>query len=420
MADSKATSASPRMPKRLGPYEIGRRLGRGGMGEVFFATHTLLGRPVAIKRFSPERSRSEPEEMAERFLREGKALAELSHQHIVGIHDLISTEDAMYMVLDYVDGADVAGLLDEGGLFSVEVAAIVALKVAEALQCAHYHRIIHRDIKGGNVMISRSGEIKLMDFGVALDERLDAMTETGLVVGTPMYVAPEVISGEPATERSDLYSLGVLLYAMLSGKRPFEHARNQAHMFQLILAGRSKSLARIAPHVPRTLRLLVERLLHKKADKRFGSAAEVRQALEIFLASQHVWANHEERLVKFMQERGHLTAQEAEAWLEESERFSIPVDVVPPRKLRWRRWKLWAAVAGILSAAALYGYVYAAWFTKPSAVFSGERPPPLAPESDPPKPRLGDGDRFLETHDLTSSRRDVRNSSSFAKPLSTR
>ncbi|MEL7368860.1 MAG: serine/threonine-protein kinase [Myxococcota bacterium] len=326
--------AASQMPKKLGAYEVGRRLGRGGMGEVFLATHTLLGRPVAIKRFAPERSRSGPEEMAERFVREGKALAELSHQHIVGIHDLIANEDAMYMVLDYVDGADVASLLDEGGAFAVEVAAIVALKTAEALQCAHYNRIIHRDIKGGNVMISRSGEIKLMDFGVALDERLDAMTETGLVVGTPMYVAPEVISGEPATERSDLYALGVLLYAMLSGKRPFEHARNQEHMFQLILAGRSRSLTRVARHVPRALRLIVERLLHRKADRRFSSAAEVRQALEIFLASQQVWANHEARLVAFMRERGHLTAAEADSWLEddESELFSIPSQTQAPQR----------------------------------------------------------------------------------------
>ena len=358
--------AGRRMPKRLGPYEVGRQLGRGGMGEVFLATHTLLGRPVAIKRFAPERSRSGPEELAERFMREGKALAELSHQHIVGIHDLIANDSAMYMVLDYVDGADVASLLDEGGEFPIAVGAIVALKVAEALQCAHYHRIIHRDIKGGNVMISRSGEVKLMDFGVALDERLDAMTETGLVVGTPMYVAPEVISGEPATERSDLYALGVLLYAMLSGKRPYEHARNQEHMFQLILSGRSRPLARVAPQVPRPLRIVVERLLHRKADRRYASAAEVRQALEIFLASQQVWANHEARLVAFMRERGHLTAQEAESWLDEgSEMFSIPMEIPPPRRFRSM------IVMGFL-AGALIATVYV-WAPQWLAVIGWER-----------------------------------------------
>ena len=371
-----------RMPKRLGPYEIGRRLGRGGMGEVYLATHTLLGRPVAIKRFAPERSRNSPEEMAERFVREGKALAELSHQHIVGIHDLVATEDAMYMVLDYVDGADVASLLDEGGAFATEVAAIIALKVAEALQCAHYHHIIHRDIKGGNVMISRSGEVKLMDFGVALDERLDAMTETGLVVGTPMYVAPEVISGGPANERSDLYALGVLLYTMLSNKRPFEHSRNQAHMFQLILAGKPKPLTKVAKNVPRPLRAIVERLIHKKADKRFSSSAEVRQALEIFLASQQVWANHEERLVAFMRERGHLTAQEAEAWLDEkSEPASIPVLSPIPRRRRFRL--VWAlAVAATIVAATLVGY----FGVGGGLGLSGERPPPPDPASDRPTP----------------------------------
>ena len=372
-----------KMPKVLGRYEVGRRLGRGGMGEVFLATHTMLARPVAIKRFAPERSRSGVEEMAERFVREGKALAQLSHQHIVGIHDLMATDDGLFMVLDYVDGADVATLLDDGGAFPVEVAVIVALKVAEALKCAHYHRIIHRDIKGGNVMISRSGEVKLMDFGVALDERLDAMTETGLVVGTPMYVAPEVIQGVPASEQSDLYALGVLLYAMLSGKRPFEHAKNQEHMFQLILTGRSKPLARVAGHVPRELRQLVDRLLHRDIEKRFTSAAEVRQSLEIFLASQQVWAHHEARLVAFMRERGLLTQQEAEAWLDEgSAQFSIPIEVQPPaRTRRWRRWLIVPAaiLVGVLGMRLLYPLVMG---SSEDAV-SGERPPPPVRESSP-------------------------------------
>ena len=273
------------------------------MAEVFEGVHVHLGRRVAVKRFSPERSRSDPETLMERFLREGQTLAELSHQNIVGIHDLIAAGDEAFMILDYVDGADVATLVDEGGRCPVDVAVMVALKVADALQYAHFRRIIHRDIKGSNVMICRQGVVRLVDFGVALDPRLHAVTETGLVVGTPMFVAPELISGEMASPRSDLYSLGVLLYTMLAGSRPFQHAPTQEQMFQLILTGRATPLSRAAPQVPRRLQLIVRRLMHRNPDRRYGSAAEVRRELVLYLGERKLSANHETRLVAFMRDR---------------------------------------------------------------------------------------------------------------------
>ena len=150
--------------------------------------------------------------MAERFTREGQALAQLNHQGICAVHDLFARTNNLYMVLEYVDGYDVDFLLKEGGLLPPDIVAIIGVRVAEALEHAHLHRIIHRDIKPANVMVSRSGEVKLMDFGIARDEDLDRVTKTGLMVGTPMYMAPEVVQGGEADERSDVYSLGVMLY----------------------------------------------------------------------------------------------------------------------------------------------------------------------------------------------------------------
>ncbi|CAN0592818.1 unnamed protein product, partial [Laminaria digitata] len=183
---------APRMPEKIRDYAVLKRIGKGGMGEVFLADHPLLERHVAVKRFVFASGKGDDEVAArQRFLREGRALARLTHHNIVQVHDLFDVRKQTCMVLEYVDGFDLAQLL-QGGRLPVDVACIVALKVAEALEHAHYSGIVHRDVKASNVMMSRRGDVKLMDFGIAKQDILEPMTQTGLVVGTPMYVAPEV------------------------------------------------------------------------------------------------------------------------------------------------------------------------------------------------------------------------------------
>lgn len=342
------------VPKSIGPYEVVRLLGRGGMGEVFLARHDLLERHVAVKRLAPREDTS-LEEMEERFAREGRALATLQHQNIVAVHDLFVRRNTFYMVLEYVDGYNVAQLV-EGGALPIDVAAIVATKVADALECAHRRGITHRDIKGSNAMVSRSGDVKLMDFGIARDEALDQVTSTGVVVGTPMYVAPEVIKGGDADARSDIYALGALLYHALSGRRLFEHA-NQDNLYALIAQGRFPRLSRVAPHVPWRLRRIVDRCLSKKPSARFQSAGELRAALEIFLASSNVWSNHEERLVGFLKARGHLTDEEASAWLS-AESLVISTTFEAPAPRRPLRTAAYAAVIVGMGAAAWWAAEY--------------------------------------------------------------
>lgn len=337
------------LPKSIGSYEVVRLLGKGGMGEVYLASHDLLDRHVALKKLSP-RDDTSVDEMEERFLREGRALANLHHQCIVGVHDLFKRRGTLYMVLEYVDGYNVAQLVD-GGALPIDVAAIVAASVASALECAHRRGIVHRDIKGSNVMVSRSGDVKLMDFGIARDEALEQVTSTGVVVGTPMYVAPEVVSGATADPRADVYALGALLYHALSGRRLFEHA-NKENLYVLIVAGKFPSIGKVAPHVPRRLRRIVTKCLARKPSQRFQSAAELRQALEIFLGESNAWAQHEERVVGFLKARGHLTDEEAGAWLS-AESLVISQTFESPREGRWLKRFVYGAV---LAAAATAAY----------------------------------------------------------------
>ncbi len=341
-----------RRPDKIRDYSILKLLGKGGMGEVFLADHPLLQRHVAIKRFVFTAGKGDDYEVArERFVREGRALARLTHHNIVSVHDLFDVRKHTCMVLEYVDGFDLAQLLKDGPL-PVDVSCIIALKVAEALEHAHYAGIVHRDVKASNVMMSRRGTVKLMDFGIAQQDILEPMTRTGLVVGTPMYVAPEVVTGAQANARSDLYALGALMYSCLSGRRLFEHARPD-NLFNLIMAGRYIPLGKVASHVPWRLRGIVHRLLNRNPDKRFGSAAELRQTLEVFLAEQNAAAHHPERLVRFLESRGKLTDDEVNRWLDDAKDASISAATVAPP----RRWGRWALAASVLAAAGVVGWL---------------------------------------------------------------
>ncbi|MCA9555517.1 MAG: serine/threonine protein kinase [Myxococcales bacterium] len=345
--------AATKLPDRIRDYVVTRLLGKGGMGEVFLADHPLLLRHVAIKRFVFAAGKGDDEDTAQqRFLREGQALARLTHHNIVQVHDLFEHKKQTFMVLEYVDGFDLSALLGQGAL-PVDVACIIALKVAEALEHAHFTGIVHRDVKASNVMMSRQGDVKLMDFGIAKQDLLDPMTRTGMVVGTPIYVAPEVLAGGDADARSDLYALGTLMYLMLSGRRPFEHA-NSENLFALILSGRYPRLGKVAKHVPWRLRSIVQRLMEKKPDKRFTSAAELRQTLEVFLAEEGVAAHHAERLVRFLESQGKLTQEEVTRWLEgPAEAAGITAAARPTR--RWGRWAFAAVLLAGVGAAVWFG-----------------------------------------------------------------
>ena len=266
-----------------GKYRIDGFLKRGGMGSVYRGTHVLLNKPVAIKLIRPELVTSQ--DIVERFLREARAAAKLSHPNIVTVHDLGQTEDGtLYIVMEIVSGQSLKDLIVAQGPWAPARALRFCRGVASALSVAHRNGIVHRDLKPQNIMVFQDSEgnesPKLLDFGIAktLEPDSPALTSTGMVLGTPHYMSSEQAKGMPADQRSDIYALGVILYEMLVGKVPFDDKSIPSILVKhLTEAPRPPSTLR--GDIPREVETLVLRCLEKDPEKRFQTADDLGKAL---------------------------------------------------------------------------------------------------------------------------------------------
>jgi serine/threonine protein kinase len=262
----------------LGSYRLIDKLGAGGMGEVWRAEDTKLLRPVAIKILS-ERIASDPE-WKERFLREARTIAQMNHRNIATIYSFEQEGDKVFIAMELVEGESLATVLARGALQPVEAVRIVK-HVAEALAEAHDKGVVHRDVKPDNVIIGKR-VVKVLDFGIAKQlissTASPTLTQAGLIVGTPFYMSPEQALGRPVDARSDLFSLGVVLYEALAGKRPFEGESVTETMMNIIMQ-EATELSAVAPRVPAALVEIVGRALQKKPERRYGSAGEMVDAL---------------------------------------------------------------------------------------------------------------------------------------------
>ena len=279
---------------RLGPYEILAPLGAGGMGEVYRARDTRLGREVAVKVLPPELA-ADPERVR-RFEVEARAVAALSHPSILALFDVGSQDGAPYLVTELLEGEDLRARLSTGPL-PVPRAAGIAAEIARGLAAAHEKGIIHRDLKPANIFVTRDGSAKILDFGiaklvppgsaeeVARAATLVEATEAGALLGTVAYMSPEQARGQAVDHRSDLFALGCVLYEMLGGARPFT-GETVADILSAVLSSDPQRLGERRPEVPRGLDAVVRRCLAKRADDRFGSAREVAAALEPFSREQ--------------------------------------------------------------------------------------------------------------------------------------
>jgi serine/threonine protein kinase len=254
---------------RLGRYEIGESLGAGGMGQVFKARDTRLARVVAIKIVH--------QQFTERFEREAQAIAALNHPNICTLHDV----GPNYLVMELIEGETLSALLKNRGALPLELVAQYGFQIADALGAAHARGIIHRDLKPSNVMVARSA-IKVLDFGLskfmnvtAADQfSADSVTQGQVVIGTIAYMSPEQIEGKPCDARSDIFSLGLILYELASGQRAFQ-AENQTALIAKVLRGESPSLVSL----PERLAHVIERCLKRNPEERWQSTSDIKDSL---------------------------------------------------------------------------------------------------------------------------------------------
>jgi serine/threonine protein kinase/formylglycine-generating enzyme required for sulfatase activity len=336
--------------QQFGRYVIRGKLGAGGMAEVFLADDTQLGRPVALK-FLPPETQADP--LAQRrLMREARAAAILDHSHICAVYEVGETDGRAYIAMQYVEGETLDARLRRSTPSLQEVLAI-AVQIVDALTEAHAHGILHRDIKPGNVMVTLRGDAKVMDFGLAKQDpasastpeasrTVSAISRQGDIVGTAPYMSPEQARGEVLDPRSDLFSVGVLLYEMVTKQRPFQGASTAA-LAVAILTAEPQPLARFAAETPAELDRIVMKLLRKQPDQRYQTAKDLLLDLRTLKDEQ-----------EFQQRLGRTPAPSAPASPNSSSDAAIRQPSRGPRRL---------LVLGLAALAVLTAGGWFAWKT---------------------------------------------------------
>jgi eukaryotic-like serine/threonine-protein kinase len=264
-----------------GRYEIIHLLGRGGMGAVYKARDTELDRVVALKLIRPELATNPA--ILTRFKQELILARQVTHRNVIRIFDLGQSDGIKFITMDFVEGQNLHALLLERGKFQPEQAGRVMLQICRALEAAHGEGVIHRDLKPQNIMVTSEGRVYVMDFGIARSAYLPGMTQTGaLIIGTPEYMSPEQARGEILTERSDLFSLGVIFYELLTAKSPYPADAPLGTLWKR-LQEKPKPPIEVDASVPKPLNEIVMSALEIEPEKRLSSASEMARQLEIWL-----------------------------------------------------------------------------------------------------------------------------------------
>ncbi|MEA1899350.1 MAG: serine/threonine-protein kinase [Thermodesulfobacteriota bacterium] len=266
---------------RYGRYEIIKELGKGGMGVVYQAHDPQIDRPVALKVLREDRVVSE--DFVSRFFKEAKFIGRLSHPNIVTVYDVGRDHGTIYIAMEYLHGQPFNEVIRSGRL-SVEKIIDIALQVANALGYAHEKGIVHRDIKPSNIILTDEGNVKLTDFGIARAEDSNAaqQTQAGVILGTPFYMSPEQVMGKRVDGRSDLFSLGVILYELIVGRKPFEGDHFTA-IFRAITDDIPVAPLKIDASIPQSLSDLIMKALSKNPNERFQTSKEMGDALKTCL-----------------------------------------------------------------------------------------------------------------------------------------
>jgi serine/threonine-protein kinase len=373
----------------VGNYRIVERLGDGGMGSVYRAVDEMLDREVAIKVLRSELARQAA--LIERFRQEAKALARLSHPRIATLHGLEKHGDDLLMVMEYVRGDTLEAIVERSGRIAWPRAAELCIAVLDALDHAHDMGVVHRDIKPANVMLSRSGAVKVMDFGIARVMGRSRQTQFGHSVGTPMYMSPEQLRGEEVDGRADLYAVGAVLFELVTGRMAFD-ADSDYRLMMMQLHEPPPAPSALVPDVPAVIDAIVLRAMQKRAEDRYPGAPAFAAALRDALATANAPAPRPVAPATRLAESARETAEHhasdhpgattpatrlasdtpaaplASDAAASSTRLAASESVAPATRLatpdvrigapsrasgRLRDWRLWSGAAAFLIAAAL-------------------------------------------------------------------
>jgi len=275
----------PAPPRTIGRFQVRDEIGRGSNGVVYSAHDPVLGREVAIKAVPLAVSVRQREQVEAGFLNEARAAGRLSHPHIVTIYDAGRSDNLAYIAMERLHGRDLHDVLAGGQSMPLRQAAILIARVADAVHYAHKRGLIHRDIKPSNIFLLRDGKPKVLDFGVAMTQLSDGDGDhKRQLIGTPNYMSPEQALGQPIDARSDIFSLGAILYELIGGRRAFDGASIEETLGQVI-AARPTPLEQVRPDTPPALLAVVRRALAREVGQRYQSAVDMRNDLAAFSGS---------------------------------------------------------------------------------------------------------------------------------------
>lgn len=264
----------------------------GGMSLIFRARQPTLDRYIVVKKLKEELL-TNPETL-ERFRREAKALASILHQNVAHVYDFVESGHESYILMEYIDGIDVSQLVEKVGHLPPNVAAAILLGVAKGVGYLHAHHLIHRDIKPSNVRLTTHGEVKLMDFGIVMDIDNQGLTRPGMMVGSPSYLSPEQVLGDPISPQADIFLLGIFLYEMLTGTRPFKDEGRET-VFQRIREAKYVPVKDMQSQAPGALDRIVRKCLQKDPNKRYANIKQLIAELERYLGPTK--SSHTEDLI---------------------------------------------------------------------------------------------------------------------------
>ncbi|HVJ65967.1 MAG TPA: serine/threonine-protein kinase [Bdellovibrionota bacterium] len=328
-------------------YDQIQKMAIGGMAEIFRGRQRSLDRPVAIKRIRPEIKGNQ--EILARFRREARISAALLHQNLAHVYDYREVAGEAYIIMEYIDGFDLAQILEKQRQLPIDVATVVALKILLGLAQVHAHGMVHRDLKPDNVRISTKGEVKVMDFGITYDPAESNLTMPGVLIGSPHYLSPEQIVGAKLDARADLFAFGISFYEMITGQKPFMETRDET-VYQVIQKGKYVPIMHLRADTPPFIANLIDSCLATQVGRRPNSANRLAVTLQEY-ATRHFALAHEARIKQFLMQT-HMLAGMAD--MVEVEERTMDPSVTHRIREKWNVWKgaffAMAAVAAMLAA----------------------------------------------------------------------